>query len=101
MDLPPGAVHLAASPRYANQAFRVGDRAWGFQFHVEPTATTLRHWGSDYGSGVEAQGQDPVALAERAVEELEEVEACWRPMAQRFAALAAGRGRVELPLVEG
>jgi len=33
-DLPPGAVHLATSARYPNQAFRVGDRAYGFQFHV-------------------------------------------------------------------
>ncbi|HEX3947488.1 MAG TPA: type 1 glutamine amidotransferase, partial [Acidimicrobiales bacterium] len=33
--VPPGAVHLASSPRYRSQAFRIGDRAWGFQFHVE------------------------------------------------------------------
>jgi GMP synthase-like glutamine amidotransferase len=33
--LPPDAVHLARSDRYEQQAFRVGDRAWGLQFHVE------------------------------------------------------------------
>jgi hypothetical protein len=26
---------LASSARYPNQAFRVGERAWGLQFHVE------------------------------------------------------------------
>ncbi len=36
-DLPPGAVLLASSPRYPNQAFRVGPAAWGFQFHIEVT----------------------------------------------------------------
>ena len=33
----PGAHHLAPTPRYANQAFRVGDAAWGLQFHIEVT----------------------------------------------------------------
>ena len=34
-ELPSGAVPLASSASYAQQAFRVGDRAWGLQFHVE------------------------------------------------------------------
>jgi GMP synthase (glutamine-hydrolysing) len=34
-DIPPGAVRLASSPAYPNQAFRVGRVAYGFQFHVE------------------------------------------------------------------
>jgi len=33
--LPEGAVHLAASRRFPHQAFRMGSRAYGFQFHVE------------------------------------------------------------------
>ena len=100
VDLPPGAVHLASSPRYAHQAFRVGERAWGLQFHIETPPEMVRHWGAEYGdAGVEA-GLDPVALAERAVDELPEVEACWRPVAERFAALAQGRGRVTLPLLD-
>ena len=46
---------------------------------------------------------DPVALAERAVQELPEVEQCWRPVVERFAALAKGEpgGRTRLPLLEG
>jgi GMP synthase (glutamine-hydrolysing) len=98
--LPPGAVHLAGSPRYEHQAFRVGPRAWGVQFHIEATAETLRTWGAEYGAAVARAGLDPVALAERAVEELDEVEACWRPVAHRFAAVAQGRGRTALPLVD-
>ncbi len=101
VDLPPGAVHLASSSRYANQAFRVGDRAWGVQFHIETPPEMVRHWGAEYTEAVLEAGLDPHALAERAVEELPEVEACWRPVCERFAALAQGRGRVHLPLVEG
>ena len=41
-----------------------------------------------------------VALAEKVVAELPEVEECWRPVVERFAALAAGHGRVTLPLLE-
>jgi GMP synthase (glutamine-hydrolysing) len=100
VELPPGAVNLASSPRYAHQAFRVGDRAWGLQFHIETPPEMVRHWGAHYGAAVEEAGLDPVALAERAVQELDEVEACWRPLVERFAALAQGRGRVALPLVE-
>ena len=100
VDLPPGAVHLAASPRYANQAFRVGERAWGLQFHIETPPEMVRHWGAEYGDAVAEAGLDPVALAERAVEELPEVEACWRPFVEKFAAIARGRGRVSLPLVD-
>jgi GMP synthase-like glutamine amidotransferase len=100
VDLPPGAVLLASSSRYPHQAFRVGDRAWGLQFHIETPPEMVRHWGAEYGAGVVEAGLDPAALAERAVAELPEVEACWRPVAERFAALARGRGRVVLPLLE-
>jgi GMP synthase-like glutamine amidotransferase len=101
VDLPPGAVLLASSSRYANQAFRVGDRAWGLQFHIETPPEMVRHWGAEYGAAVVEAGLDPAALAERAVDELPEVEACWRPVVERFAGLAQGRGRVVLPLLEG
>ena len=100
VDLPPGAVLLASSSKYAHQAFRVGDRAWGVQFHIETPPEMVRHWGAEYTAAVVEAGLDPVALAERAVAELPEVEACWRPVVERFTALAAGRGRVSLPLLE-
>ena len=99
VDLPPGAVLLASSSKYPHQAFRVGARAWGLQFHIETPPEMVRHWGSTYGEAVVRAGQDPVALAERAVGELAEVEACWRPVVARFAEIAQGRGRTVLPLV--
>ncbi|HSP39116.1 MAG TPA: hypothetical protein VLR26_15340, partial [Frankiaceae bacterium] len=34
-ELPTDATHLATSARYQQQAFRIGARAYGLQFHVE------------------------------------------------------------------
>ena len=42
-DLPEGAVRLASSPMYPNQAFRV-ERAYGAQFHLEVSAAMAREW---------------------------------------------------------
>ena len=36
-DLPAGAVHLARSARFEHQAFRLGRRVYGVQFHLEST----------------------------------------------------------------
>jgi GMP synthase (glutamine-hydrolysing) len=41
--LPAGAVHLASSPAYPNQAFR-WRRAYGLQFHVEAPAALVEEW---------------------------------------------------------
>jgi GMP synthase-like glutamine amidotransferase len=43
-DLPPGAVLLASSPAFANQAFRYGPTAYGVQFHLEVSAELLAEW---------------------------------------------------------
>jgi GMP synthase-like glutamine amidotransferase len=100
VELPPGAVHLASSTKYAHQAFRLGSRAYGLQFHIEPDEQMLRHWGADYPRALHEAGLDPDAVVERAVGELEEVEACWRPVVERFAELADRRIRAPLPVVE-
>jgi GMP synthase-like glutamine amidotransferase len=43
-DIPPGGVLLAYSAACPHQAFRVGDRAWGVQFHPEVTEEIIRTW---------------------------------------------------------
>ena len=40
-ELPPGAVRLMRNGRYENQAFRIGERAWGVQFHIEVSETAV------------------------------------------------------------
>jgi GMP synthase (glutamine-hydrolysing) len=43
-DLPAGAVHLASTATCRNQAFRLGERAYGFQFHLEADAALIQRW---------------------------------------------------------
>lgn len=43
-DLPDGALRLASSPLYANQAFRFGRAAYGLQFHLETTGEMIEAW---------------------------------------------------------
>lgn len=43
-DLPDDGVLLAASAACPHQAFRVGDSAWGLQFHPEMTEKIIRDW---------------------------------------------------------
>src|SRR6185312_4526876 len=42
--LPEGAVRLARSPRYENQAFHVGPTAYAIQCHLEPSLDDARNW---------------------------------------------------------
>ena len=43
-SLPAGAVLLARSPAYPNQAFRVGRAAYGVQFHLELSREMAAEW---------------------------------------------------------
>ena len=54
-DLPDGAVRLAGSPAYPNQAFRFA-RAYGVQFHLEISAEMAHEWAAvpAYAASLEA-----------------------------------------------
>ncbi|TLY19833.1 MAG: type 1 glutamine amidotransferase [Nitrospirae bacterium] len=43
-DVPRGAVGLAGSERYSSQAFRLGEKVYGFQFHLETTQPMIIEW---------------------------------------------------------
>jgi GMP synthase-like glutamine amidotransferase len=92
-ELPLGAVLLAASTRYPHQAFRLGDRAWGIQFHIECDADMIADW-ARHDDGILAElGYHPDAVIAATADILADVEEVWQPLAARFAALALG----ELP----
>jgi GMP synthase-like glutamine amidotransferase len=44
LDLPDDALWLARSELYAHQAFRVGEHAYGLQFHLEVDEDLARAW---------------------------------------------------------
>ena len=43
-DIPVGGVLLASSAACPHQAFRIGESAWGVQFHPEVTEPIIRAW---------------------------------------------------------
>ena len=43
-DLPAGAAHLARTTTCENQAFRYGENAYGFQFHLEMNKPLIERW---------------------------------------------------------
>jgi GMP synthase (glutamine-hydrolysing) len=62
-DLPAGATLLASTARYPHQAFRVGARAWGVQFHFECGADMRADWAARGADELRAAGVDPASLA--------------------------------------
>jgi GMP synthase-like glutamine amidotransferase len=89
-ELPIGAVLLAASSRYPHQAFRLGDRAWGLQFHIECDADMIAAWARADSDVLTELGYDPEVVVDATVGALADVEEVWQPFAVRFAALAQG-----------
>lgn len=96
-DLPPGAVHLAATPAYPNQAFRLGRSAWGLQFHVEVDLAAVRRFVEDFGH----EAEDPDSIVRDAPAALARSAQARGLVVERFARLvAAGSGGGGVPSPE-
>lgn len=67
-DLPPGALHIASSKLYANQAFAIEDYALALQFHPEVTAAGLESWYAGHAKELESAGISIPALRSAAHE---------------------------------
>jgi GMP synthase-like glutamine amidotransferase len=82
---PTGAVILARSPVCA-QGYRIGERAWGIQFHAEVTAADAEHWIGDYRSDEDAVriGIDPEALRAETTEKIAAWNRLGRDLCGRF-----------------
>jgi GMP synthase-like glutamine amidotransferase len=88
--LPAGATLLAASPNYPNQAFRIGERAWGLQFHIECDVDMIASWAADGERTLDDLGLDAESVVEACAAVMDDVEEIWQPFAARFAAAARG-----------
>ena len=62
LELPAGARLLASSPGDPHQAFAVGERAWGVQFHPEFDADVVRGYLTARRAAALSEGLDPDAL---------------------------------------
>lgn len=60
--IPDGAVRLAATPGFPNQAFALGPAVLGLQFHLEVEHTQLERWLIGHTHELTAAGIDPRVL---------------------------------------
>ena len=73
-DIPKGAVLLAEGRNCKNQAFRVGQNAYGLQFHIEVTENMIQTW---FQSGEEAS-------VEKILRDTKKAEEGYRTQANRI-----------------
>ena len=89
--LPAGATALARSDS-SLQAYRIGGRAWGIQFHAEVTAADFHHWLETYPSFDEdaiQAGIDVDAIAAATDERIEAWNTIGRGICERFLQVAS------------
>ena len=93
--LPPGAVALARTDGCL-QAYRVGDTAWGIQFHAEVTLADFEAWLDDYRSDPDAVavGVDPERLRSQTRAAIADWNRLGRDLCTRFLAVAAPSSRM-------
>lgn len=83
--LPPSAVELATNAA-GLQAYRLGDRAWGIQFHAEVTEVDAVSWAVNYAVDEDAVrlGIDADTLSAEILERIGEWNALGRDLCGRF-----------------
>jgi GMP synthase-like glutamine amidotransferase len=89
-ELPVGATLLAASSHYPHQAFRLGNRAWGTQFHIECDTAMIADWVASGGEVLDELGYEPQDVIDACDAVMPDLEEVWHPFAERFAAIALG-----------
>jgi GMP synthase-like glutamine amidotransferase len=87
--LPDGAELLFTGDDVAVQAFRVGESAYGVQFHFEVTHAEIEAWCDETPGLEETWGTTKTALLEQADELLDQQQERGREVGKRFLALIA------------
>jgi GMP synthase (glutamine-hydrolysing) len=100
-DLPAGATRLASSAVTPNQAFRLGSRAYGLQFHLEVTPAMINAWLREYAADLVP---DAVAIASRVAADTVEFAQTLRTAAaaavHRFVDLVAAQADAHAPSID-
>lgn len=76
-DLPDGAVRLAGTETYENQAFLYGDKVYGTQFHPEVSFDGFRRWQEDVGDFSDMPGAQPVNQQTRLLKQHGAAQKAW------------------------
>lgn len=85
--LPAAAQVLASNGACENQAFRIGERAWGVQFHPEALAQTAQNWADDGAEDLRGIGLTGEAVVDSVRAAEPELRAAWSQVADRFVDL--------------
>jgi GMP synthase (glutamine-hydrolysing) len=85
VGLPAKATVLAATPDRVPQVIRIGDAAWGVQFHPEADAAIVAEWAESEGPVTPVEAAAIARIGDAAAD----LEATWRPFATRFVAIAS------------
>lgn len=87
LELPAEARLLAGSGGELHQAFRIGQHAWGVQFHPEFDERIMKGYLETQARDLEGEGQDPVALLASVMQTPQATS-----LLRRFADYARSRG---------
>jgi GMP synthase (glutamine-hydrolysing) len=87
VTLPAAATLVATAPGGVPQVIRVGEAAWGVQFHPEADERIVTDWARSEGLVTTVEQAALAGIAAAAAD----LAAAWRPVAIRFADIAADR----------
>lgn len=87
-QLPAGATLLASTPAGEIQVARFAPTVWGVQLHPEADDAVVRAWADGDRAEHLERGIDQAGLIREIAAARTELDAAWRPLAQRFAELA-------------
>jgi GMP synthase (glutamine-hydrolysing) len=82
-DLPAGAIRLASSTNYENQAFRLGRTIYGLQFHLEVTPRMIERWIDERSRDLAAA---PYVLADKIIADTQSYAPALKYYGERFLA---------------
>lgn len=93
-DLPSGAVHLASSERFPHQAFRLRNRVYGLQFHLETEESMVKEWMAENAEELKALGNtvDTADMTRDAAPRYETLGVAADTVVTRWLQLAADNG---------
>ncbi|MGH9761860.1 MAG: type 1 glutamine amidotransferase, partial [Blastocatellia bacterium] len=86
-DLPDGATPLALSEKTPLQAFRYGENAYGFLFHMEATEGIVRSMVDGFAHELEEEAIDGQTLIAQASDYLPELQMIGSTVFSRWAGL--------------
>ncbi|HLH79304.1 MAG TPA: gamma-glutamyl-gamma-aminobutyrate hydrolase family protein [Chthonomonas sp.] len=86
-DLPQGAVPLASSALTPHQAFRYGDKAYGFLFHMEVNETMIQDMVRTFSEEVQEAGGDANQILAETAQHLAPLHTIGHQVFSRWVAL--------------